>query len=109
MEHVNPCNPSPCGTNAVCKNNGECVCLPEYYGDPFFSCRPECVLSSDCSLSQTCVRNKCVDPCISMCGINAECHAYNHVAICSCPNNMTGDAFDRCFATQSMFESFKFL
>ena len=90
-----PCNPSPCGPNAQC-NNGVCTCLAEYQGDPYLDCRPECVLNTDCPLTQTCLRNKCVDPCIGTCGQNAVCNVYNHVPMCSCPAGMTGNAFVFC-------------
>jgi len=76
VEFPEPCNPSPCGANAVCKERngaGSCTCLPEYSGDPYTGCRPECVLNTDCSKARACVRNKCVDPCPGTCGLNAEC------------------------------------
>ena len=46
---INPCNPSPCGNNAICNKhpNSEhvatCVCPKGYFGDPFLLCRKECV------------------------------------------------------------------
>ena len=46
---INPCNPSPCGNNAICNKhpNSEhvatCVCPKGYVGDPFLLCRKECV------------------------------------------------------------------
>lgn len=103
IQNIDPCNPSPCGPNAICSNNGVCSCLPEYHGDPYFSCRPECVLSSDCAPTQACARNKCVDPCRDMCGLNAECQVYNHVAVCSCPSGMSGNAFYECFNIKSKY------
>lgn len=99
-ETDDPCNPSPCGANAQC-NQGICTCLMEYHGDPYYGCRPECVLSSDCSFDKACMRSKCQDPCIGMCGLNAVCNVYNHVAVCSCPNGMTGDAFSLCNTIES--------
>lgn len=101
-QHLDPCNPSPCGPNAIC-NNGECTCLSEYHGDPYFGCRPECVLSTDCPNDKACLRSKCVDPCINMCGLNADCNVYNHIAVCSCPIGMTGDAFTQCLTVESMY------
>lgn len=100
-QKIDPCHPSPCGANAQC-NNGVCTCLPEYQGDPYFGCRPECVLSTDCPLDKACLRSKCVDPCRDMCGFEAECNVYNHVAVCSCPSGMTGNAFDQCTRIESM-------
>ena len=95
-----PCNPSPCGSNAQC-NNGICTCLPEYQGDPYRGCRPECVLSSDCPRDKACVRNKCIDPCPGTCGQNAECSVVNHIPICTCLPGYTGSAFVICRPVES--------
>lgn len=43
-----------------------------------------------------CINNKCKDPCIGTCGIEAVCTVYNHVPTCSCPDGTTGDAFKFC-------------
>lgn len=91
----NPCNPSPCGPNAVC-NNGICTCLPEYQGDPYRECRPECVLNSDCPRNRACVRNKCVDPCPGTCGQNTDCSVINHIPSCTCIEGYVGDPFVLC-------------
>lgn len=96
------CNPSPCGPNAVC-NNGVCTCIPEYRGDPYFECRPECTLSSECPRDKACVRNKCVDPCINTCGINANCEVVNHMAVCTCPARTAGNAFIQCSPVKGRF------
>lgn len=90
-----PCNPSPCGPNAICKD-GICSCIPEYRGDPFIGCRPECVLSSDCPKDKACIRNKCVDPCPETCGQNTQCLVVNHIPMCSCITGYTGNAFVLC-------------
>lgn len=90
-----PCTPSPCGKNALC-NEGQCNCLSEYQGDPYVECRPECVLNSECPRDKSCVRNKCVDPCPGTCATNAICEVHNHVAMCHCPDKMTGNAFFEC-------------
>lgn len=95
----NPCFPSPCGANAVCKernNAGSCTCLPEYYGDPYSECRPECVMNNDCSKSKACVNNKCRDPCPGVCGRNAECYVVNHSPFCSCLSGYTGNPSIAC-------------
>ena len=94
-----PCNPSPCGANAVCKERngaGSCTCLPEYSGDPYTGCRPECVLNTDCNRARACVRNKCVDPCPGACGLNAECRVVNHAPSCSCLPGYTGNPLSTC-------------
>lgn len=65
------CNPSPCGVNAECRDisgSPECICPPNYIGDPYSSCRPECVLNTDCPRDRTCVRNRCENPCTDACG-----------------------------------------
>lgn len=90
-----PCHPSPCGPNSVC-NNGICSCVVGYHGDPYLGCRPECVYNTDCPLDKGCSRNKCVNPCVGTCGLNAICDVMNHVPMCSCPKGMSGNAFMEC-------------
>lgn len=93
---VNPCNPSPCGPNAICHDDGICECLPEYTGNPYESCRPECVISSECPRDKACIRNKCQNPCTGTCGQSANCDVINHIPVCSCPSDMIGDPFTLC-------------
>lgn len=95
------CNPSPCGTNAQC-SNGLCRCLPEFHGDPYAGCRPECVLNSDCPRDKACLRSKCANPCAGTCAQNAICEVMNHIPLCSCPSGMEGNAFVQCRPLQSM-------
>lgn len=95
----NPCNPSPCGANAVCKERngaGSCSCLPEYFGDPYTGCRPECVTNSDCDKARACLNNKCKDPCPGTCGINAVCRVINHAPSCSCLPGYSGNPLSSC-------------
>ena len=94
-----PCDAHPCGTNAECRQQGQavtCVCPPDYVGDPYSACRPECVLNTDCSRDKSCFRNKCVDPCPGTCGINAQCRVSNHVPVCTCLTGHTGDPYGSC-------------
>lgn len=91
------CNPSPCGANADC-NDGQCTCKPNYFGNPYLSCRPECTTNSDCALNLACSNNKCINPCTNLCGQGALCEVYNHIPMCSCPSNTTGNAFFSCSA-----------
>lgn len=94
-----PCDPNPCGTNAQCKTqNGaiDCSCPGNYVGDPFSSCRPECVLNTDCPRDKSCSRNRCVDPCAGACGDNADCRVANHIPVCSCKEAHTGDPYGSC-------------
>lgn len=98
-----PCNPSPCGPNSLCRsNNGKasCSCLPPNKEGPN-GCRPECVVSSECPANRACVNNKCIDPCSGVCGIKARCETINHSPICSCSPNDSGDPFVRCFNVPS--------
>lgn len=94
----NPCEPSPCGPNSVCRVvNGQavCSCATDYFGSPP-NCKPECVVSSECPMDKTCVHQKCVNPCPTPCGINSNCHVYYHSPICSCIIGYTGDPFSAC-------------
>lgn len=95
ITEIDPCNPSPCGPNAECLD-GICSCLPEYQGDAYRGCRPECVLNNDCPRNKACIRNKCADPCIGTCGQNAECAVINHIPMCSCNSGYTGNALVIC-------------
>ncbi|CAH2015289.1 unnamed protein product [Acanthoscelides obtectus] len=90
-----PCHPNPCGPNARC-NDGTCTCLPEYQGDPYRECRPECVLNSDCPRDKACINRKCKDPCPGICGQNAECTVFNHVPSCNCLQEYSGNPFVLC-------------
>ena len=99
VENIDPCNPSPCGSNAVCsrqRNAAACQCIPEYFGDPHVACRPECVVHSDCPSNRACLRTKCIDPCPGTCGTNAECRVNNHIPTCTCRENYIGDPFTAC-------------
>lgn len=98
-EKPDPCHPSPCGANAVCKERngaGSCTCLLEYVGDPYTGCRPECVLNSECPQNKACVNNKCVNPCAGVCGANAECRVINHAPSCSCISGHVGNPLVAC-------------
>lgn len=94
------CNPSPCGPNADCKEKGgagSCTCKPNYHGDPYTGCRPECLLSSDCNPNQACNNNnRCFDPCIGACAPNARCQVINHRPVCLCPTGATGNPQVSC-------------
>lgn len=102
-----PCNPSPCGFNAVCKEKhgaGSCSCIKDYYGDPYVNCRPECVQNSDCPLDKSCMNTKCTKPCIGTCGVNADCRVIHHQPICSCLPNFTGNPSQGCRKIVQIFE-----
>lgn len=95
---THPCNPSQCGPNSQCREvNGQavCSCVPGFIGSPP-ACRPECVTSAECPLSEACSNQKCINPCPGTCGIAALCQVVIHNPICSCPAGHTGDPFIRC-------------
>lgn len=95
---VDPCQPSPCGSNAMCKIIGEspsCTCLPDFIGNPP-NCRPECVSNSECASNLACINQKCKDPCPGGCGYNADCKVISHALVCSCPYGQTGDPLTSC-------------
>lgn len=98
-EETNPCDPSPCGANAICKERngaGSCTCLPEYFGDPYVACKPECVINTDCPRDKACISNKCTNPCLGTCGTNAECRVSNHIPSCFCLDGYTGNPAVAC-------------
>lgn len=98
-----PCNPSPCGPNSQCRVVNEhavCSCQANFVGSPP-TCRPECMISSDCPLEKACINSKCQDPCPGTCGLNARCQVVNHNPICSCSVGFTGDPFVRCIQEES--------
>lgn len=110
-EPQDPCNPSPCGSNSQCRPvNGHavCSCMSGYIGAPP-TCRPECVVSSDCPADKACVNQKCRDPCPGTCGLNARCQVANHNPICSCKAGFQGDPFVRCLPVVPCKAPFAFL
>jgi len=101
---VDPCFPSPCGANAECRNlnkRASCSCIQGYLGDPYSSCRPECISNSDCPANRACSNLKCVDPCPGTCGIEARCQVINHIATCTCNTGYRGDPFNQCIKIPS--------
>lgn len=81
-----PCYPSPCAANGVCRNNNG-VASCQYL---------ECVQNEDCISTKACLNQHCKDPCLNACGSNALCNVVNHKAVCSCPNGFYGSPFDQC-------------
>lgn len=108
-EKRSPCIPSPCGANAICREQngaGSCKCLDDYIGNPYEGCRPECILSTDCPSNKACIRSKCIDPCPGTCGQNANCQVVNHLPSCVCHQGYTGDPFRYCTILALERESF---
>lgn len=98
IEQKNPCDPSPCGPYSICKVSGDqpsCSCQAGYINSPP-NCRPECISNAECSFDQACINEKCQNPCINVCGLNAECKVVSHTPICSCLPKYTGDPFIQC-------------
>lgn len=87
-----------CGVNAECENDskGICRCIRNHYGNPYEICRPECVINSDCPLHLSCLQNRCQDPCKNLCGSNANCVVSNHIPLCLCNSDYTGNPYDYC-------------
>lgn len=101
---INPCEPSPCGPNSICKiikDSPSCSCLPEFIGTPP-NCRPECISNSDCANDLACINQKCRDPCPGSCGLNAECRVISHTPNCACLSGFTGDPFLQCNAIKTI-------
>jgi hypothetical protein len=76
--------------------------LPEYFGDPYTGCKPECVVNDDCPQDKACVRNKCTDPCVGICGYQANCAVRNHLALCTCQVGFTGNAYQACYRIRKL-------
>lgn len=98
-EKPTPCNPSPCGANALCREQngaGSCECVQDYTGNPYEGCRPECIINTECSHDRACIGNKCRDPCPGVCASNADCRAVNHLPVCTCLPGYSGDPFLQC-------------
>ena len=94
----NPCTPSPCGPNSQCQvvsGQAQCGCVTGMIGS-VPNCRPECLISSECSSNSACINQKCVDPCVGTCAANSECRVINHSPVCSCAAGYSGDGFSSC-------------
>lgn len=95
---INPCHPSPCGPNSVCRpQNADaiCSCLPNYIGRAP-NCRPECTMDSDCPTTLACICDKCQNPCNGACAPNSHCTVLYHRAHCLCDDGFTGDPYTGC-------------
>lgn len=98
-----PCKPNPCGPNSICRvvnSSPSCSCLPEFTGSPPY-CKPECISNSDCSIHLSCINRKCKDPCVGICGLNADCRVVNHIPNCVCISSYFGDPFTECKLQQT--------
>uniref|UniRef100_A0A8D8WK56 EGF-like domain-containing protein n=1 Tax=Cacopsylla melanoneura TaxID=428564 RepID=A0A8D8WK56_9HEMI len=97
---TSPCASGACASTAQCEvrnHRAVCSCPQGYLGDPYTSCRAECLTHTDCPTDRpSCLGNQCMNPCIGQCGVNAKCEVRGATPICSCPRDMTGDPFVRC-------------
>lgn len=57
---------------------------------------PECVINQDCPRDKACFSQRCRDPCVDACGLNALCTVVNHQAVCSCPPGFFGEPRVQC-------------
>lgn len=99
---VNPCVPSPCGPNSVCRAHDDravCTCVAGMLGTPP-NCRPECLIHQDCPSNRACLQQKCQDPCVGSCGLYANCVAQNHQPVCFCEPGYEGDPYSGCSQRQ---------
>ena len=98
-DQTDPCNPSPCGSNAICKKQngaGSCVCKDEFFGDPYIGCRPECTTNAECPTDMACSNQKCKNPCLGVCGFNSECRVLSHKPLCTCIEDYEGEPTRGC-------------
>ncbi|XP_065203544.1 neurogenic locus notch homolog protein 2-like [Planococcus citri] len=103
-EPTNHCHPYRCGPNANCtirKEVAVCQCAAGFSGDPYTGCSRACEANKDCYEGSACIRHKCVDPCPGVCGDDAVCNVVNHLPVCSCHPEYTGDSFSVCRHTNS--------
>ena len=92
-----------CGQFAECNpgTGNECQCRSGYIGEPPL-CRPQCLRNADCAKNQACISDKCQNPCIGACGIDAICKVINHLPRCKCPENLdSGDPYKECYESKS--------
>lgn len=92
---------SDCGPNADCIDS-QCRCKPSFFGSPPF-CHYECLSSSDCDWTRTCINKRCVDPCPGACGQGATCTPVAHEPRCECPPGTRGNPFVACRAVENIF------
>lgn len=53
----------------------------------------------------------CQDPCTigGICGVNTQCHASDHKAICSCIPGYNGDPLRQCSRSEYCLRIFQFM
>lgn len=43
-----------------------------------------------------CINQKCKNPCLGVCGINAECRVLSHKPVCTCFDGYEGEPSREC-------------
>ncbi len=56
----------------------------------------DCLENSECPSNKICQKNKCINPCTTLCAVDAECTVKNHITSCQCPRGFVGDPFTKC-------------
>lgn len=79
-----------CPTDTITNERGQCVPPPIRQADG-------CEIDADCPNTDKCLRGQCEQACrIERCGVNAQCEANAHRAVCSCAPGYTGNPFVEC-------------
>jgi hypothetical protein len=89
----------------IIDERGNCVCPTEFdyrldsHGNCISPPGPECETDDQCSDDKYCSpeTKTCQNPCLhKKCGTNAFCNASNHVGVCQCKSEYTGDPKIAC-------------
>ena len=62
-----------------------------------------CLECRVCVQSLACIRQKCKNPCLGLCGENALCQVVNHNPRCNCLLGYEGDPYRRCATAKSEY------
>ncbi len=57
--------------------------------------------NAECPSNKVCHKFRCINPCSTSCGVDAECNVRNHVTVCQCPRGFIGDPFVSCTPSAS--------
>lgn len=117
LSNFNPCDSIQCGNNTKCVQQngiGLCQCLPNFIGNAYVGCiratKPDqkCLKHTDCLSTQTCIQNKCINPCPDFCPDNADCKINDHILVCSCKAGYSGDDYHYCTKIERDGEFFNY-
>ena len=85
------------GKLTIYYNVVQLACAKHEYVNIFSAPKPECTSDPECPIHLACIQEKCQDPCFTAkCGINADCKASNHRAVCVCRVGYVGDPYNIC-------------